>query len=61
MSNKQQIETQEEKAPEVVLLVTVDETGRINVQGKETDPGTLKALGVELVCMGERARIKEAL
>jgi len=50
-----------EKAPEVVLTVTVDETGRIGIAGKETGFSTLKALGVELVCMSERARIKEAL
>lgn len=60
MDEKEVVKTTE-KAPEVVLTVTVDETGRVSFSGKATDHSTLKALGVELVCMSERARIKDAL
>ena len=61
MDEKEVIETREEKATEVVLTVTVDETGRVAIVGKACSPDTLKQLGMELICMGERARIKEAL
>ena len=61
MDEKEVIETTEEKAPEVVLTVTVDETGRVAIVGKASGPDTLKQLGTELICIGERERIKAVL
>ena len=60
MDEKEVIETTE-KAPEVVLTVTVDETGKVKITGQATGPDTLKSLGVELISIGERAMIKAIL
>lgn len=60
MDEKEVIETTE-KAPEVILTVTVNEEGQIAVEGDGKNSSVLVAVGTSLIKLGARMEIKEAL